>query len=1009
MPLPNDGTMWARMHSHDSPQNQSNKRFTGSILGEALRLMTRLSSRNPRMTLCFVLLISCAVVGYTASCLDFHTKRSDLIDPDADFHKRWIEYTESFGDSSDIVVVVEGEKPKPIQTALDDLGNRLSREPELFSNILYKADTTALKRKGLQYFPPRQLDAGLNRLTDYQPVAQGRWEAARLDFAVRSTDYRLRSALNASDPIWGNFALDRAERLANSLNGAFEKPETFQSPWPEIIPGSFSVPAFTQNSTYFLNDKGTMGFLKAVPVSEQNDDFNGDSQAVDRIRELIAQVSEEHPDVKIGVTGIPVLENDEMRRSQSDMVLASVISFAAVGLLLFLGFRGFRHPLLAMVMLLVGMAWTFGYTTLVVGHLNILSVSFAVILIGLGIDFAIHYLARYLEQRHQGQPLRPALRETSLTVGVGIVTAAITTALAFFCATFTQFLGVAELGIIAGGGILLCCLATFLVLPALVALADQKVEPRELPTPFAGNFLRGMTSRFPRLVMILSILLIVGLGAQIWNWNTEGGPTSRIRYDYNLLNLQADGLESVEVQKRAFGQENGSLLFAVSVADSPEEARQLKQKFESLPSVGRVEELASRLPATSADSTSRYLQSYRSQLAGLSAPPTDPVAVNPAAVGRAFEGLLSTLRRVNTPQAIATAKLIDRFLDQFETLSLRSQSEFLTQYQMRSTMALWGQLQAIASASDTTPITLNDLPPELTNRFVNEQGQWLIQVYPKEQIWDVEPLTRFVQDVRSVDSDVTGTPLQNFEASRQIRDSYQTASLYALAVICLVLLVDFLGRDHKFLVLAPPLLVVVFAFMMLQTRRIEVSPLLFVGSYLVMATAIAAILDFPNLRDALLTMVPPVAGGLMMFGLLGILDLDLNPANLIVLPLILGIGVDDGVHVVHDFRQQKSGYRISSSTMNAIVLTSLTSMIGFGSMMVAAHRGLSSVGLVLVIGVGSCLFVSLVTLPAILTFISNGSAKQNSGSNDDSDDETDDDRSSKFESNNSRRNKRRAA
>ena len=107
-----------------------------------------------------------------------------------------------------------------------------------------------------------------------------------------------------------------------------------------------------------------------------------------------------------------------------------------------------------------------------------------------------------------------------------------------------------------------------------------------------------------------------------------------------------------------------------------------------------------------------------------------------------------------------------------------------------------------------------------------------------------------------------------------------------------------------------------------------------------------------------------------MFGMLALLGVDLNPANLIALPLVLGIGVDDGVHVVHDFRIQSGRYRTSASTINAIVLTSLTSMIGFGSMMVAAHRGLYSVGLVLVIGVGSCLFVSLVTLPALLTIVS---------------------------------------
>jgi uncharacterized protein len=279
-------------------------------------------------------------------------------------------------------------------------------------------------------------------------------------------------------------------------------------------------------------------------------------------------------------------------------------------------------------------------------------------------------------------------------------------------------------------------------------------------------------------------------------------------------------------------------------------------------------------------------------------------------------------------------------------------------------------LQGIAGASDSTPITAADLPAELTNRFVNDKGQWLVQIYPKEQIWDIEPLTRFVQDVRTVDPEVTGTPLQNYEASQQIRDSYEMAALYAFGVICVTLLVDFLGRQHKFLVLGPPLAVVLFAYMMLQTRRIEVSPLLLIGSYLLMTTAIAAIIDIKNLRDAMLAMIPPIVGGLMMFGILAMFHIDLNPANLIVLPLLLGIGVDNGVHMVHDFRAQKGPYVTSSSTMNAIVLTSLTTIAGFGSLMIAAHRGLYSVGLVLSIGMATCLFVSLVTLPAILSVIS---------------------------------------
>jgi predicted RND superfamily exporter protein len=226
-----------------------------------------------------------------------------------------------------------------------------------------------------------------------------------------------------------------------------------------------------------------------------------------------------------------------------------------------------------------------------------------------------------------------------------------------------------------------------------------------------------------------------------------------------------------------------------------------------------------------------------------------------------------------------------------------------------------------------------------------------------------------VRDVRSVDPEITGIPLQNYEASRQIRESYQTAALYALAMIFLVLLLDFLSPPKKWAVLLPPLVLIVFGGLVLGARRTELSPVLLALSYVGLAGIIAAVLDYRNLRDALLAMLPPVGGGLLMFGIMGLAGIDLNPANLIVLPLILGIGVDNGVHIVHNFREQRQGFRLSASTMNAVVLTSLTTMVGFGSMMVAAHRGLYSVGVVLGVGIASCLFVSLMALPAILTLL----------------------------------------
>ena len=181
----------------------------------------------------------------------------------------------------------------------------------------------------------------------------------------------------------------------------------------------------------------------------------------------------------------------------------------------------------------------------------------------------------------------------------------------------------------------------------------------------------------------------------------------------------------------------------------------------------------------------------------------------------------------------------------------------------------------------------------------------------------MDELEQFVSDVKRIDPSVTGKPLQTYFASRQMQQSYIQAAIYALIAVFIVLM-----------------------------------------------------LDFRHLGYVLLVLVPVGMGTLMMFGTMGLMEIPLNPANMIVLPLILGIGIDDGVHVVHDFRSQPSGYSLNDSTATAILLTSLTTMIGFGSLMLASHLGLQSLGRVLTIGVSCCLFTSLIMLPALLSWIS---------------------------------------
>jgi hypothetical protein len=416
----------------------------------------------------------------------------------------------------------------------------------------------------------------------------------------------------------------------------------------------------------------------------------------------------------------------------------------------------------------------------------------------------------------------------------------------------------------------------------------------------------------------------------------------------------------------------------VSLAKDESEARRLARRFEALPDVQRVEQLASMMPTYPAGETCLLVQAFHARLSNVTALPREFPEVDPSSIGSALEDLYVRLQQIQSPESDRAVRALDAFLKRLEQLSLGRQIELLERYQYAMLTSLREQFLALSRISSPEPVVPADLPAAVRERFLSPQGDWLLKVYPARQIWDEQPLEEFVTAVRTVDPDVTGTPLQNYEAARQIRDSYLDAAVYALAIICVVLLVDSLDPGPLWMSLLAPLGVVAFAVVTLHGAERSLNPVWLVCLYVAMAIAVAAVFDALSVRNTFLTLLPPLGGGLLLFGILGAAGISLNPANLIVLPLILGIGIDDGVHVIHDFRMQTGRYRISPSTINAITLTSLTSMIGFGSMLVASHRGLVSLALVLVIGVGSCLVVSLVVLPALLTLVSSpgGGAEQ---------------------------------
>ncbi len=913
-----------------------------------LHFVTRLCCRSPVSVLVFGFLVAALSVFGATQYLGFKMSRLDLINPESSFNQLWLDYLDEFGDNNEVIVVVEGKSNVEIIPIMEDLSARIASFPDLFRGALHGVDISAIRRKGLHYVPVQELQLISEFIADAAKTAKGDWNHLRVDAKLQELAQNLQ---NAQNPLGLLKTVKELDAFSLSLSKAFSPTPSYGSPWgtsPSSLPGPQAavpdiVAACSQNGTsYFLfpTDSGVMGFVLLSLAEVDKTQLAQGKESIEKLRSLIAEAREKSPNVQIGLTGMPIIENDEMQISSDAMTKASILAFIGVGAIFMAGFGGIRHPVLAMVALLAAFAWTMGYVVLAVGHLNILSISFGAMLIGLGTDFSVHYVARYLDLRRVGKEVEEALCETAAVIGPGILTGALTTAAAFFMASFTEFTGIAELGMISGGGVLLCALATFILLPAMIQLMDgskSQPTPLSLPTPLDIRPAFALTWKMPRVTLFIfvGLAIVIALG------------TKKVWYDHNLLHLQPDGLESVELEQRLLNMnpEKGgkNVWFALSLADSEEELLARKQQFQEKYPELTVEEIVSWFPKVDSAKVALIAEITQS-LQNLPERPAPIDVPLPENVGNALGTLQQILANPQNPlRQMARAKDVSttstlpaemqKYLNSLENLlpsvlqrlaetraALRrlSPQEYqnrMTQYQSAVAGDLLTQLRMLAEMASPEPPTFEDLPQPLVERFVGRHGKHLMRIYTTANIWNMEEMKKFVSAVREIDPGATGSPLQTYEASLLMQKGYVTAAMYAFIVVVLLIF-----------------------------------------------------LDFRNVKDVVFAMIPMSVGFLLMFGILGWLNIPLNPANMIVLPLILGIGIDDGVHLMHDYRARRGAFKISRSTALSVLTTSLTTMIGFGSMMIASHKGLQSLGRVLVIGVGCCMLTSLVVLPALLSF-----------------------------------------
>jgi hopanoid biosynthesis associated RND transporter like protein HpnN len=908
---------------------EGNPRNEKSPMSLPLEWTTRLILRAPGLVFSAGVALALVSVLVALNGLTFKTSRLDLLSPRSEYNQRWLAYLDEFGNRDDAVVVIRSDDPKALTAAIDDLGYQLRERPDLFESVLDRLDFKDLKAKGLHFLPADELKklAELSIQAAVMVPRQGaasdpveafqkcndQWER----IASESPDVRAqmeRSYAQLAGRLLAVIASSPTQQpLAQASHARPLSDDDGQASYGELSSAAAAASAGMSTKLmaampqeahrYLLSDDGSMGFV-LLKLRPEKGEFSPGANAISILRKEIEEARGRNKSAWIGLTGMPVIEHDEMQVSQFDMTWTNVLSFIAVAALFVAGYGGVRHALLANIVLLLAIAYSFAFVTIAVGHLNILSSAFGAMLIGLGIDYGTYYIAYYLKLRSEGLPTEAALIRSMAEAGPGMVTGAVTTAAAFFMAGLTEFTGVRELGIVAGAGILLCIAATVLFLPPLVLLVDRRRADVHLPVILpAAKWFQG-SIRWPRTVFLCGLTLTVALGSWIGD----------MRYDHNLLNLQPKHVESVDIERDLFTSQKDSVWFAVSVCPTRDELRRRKAMFEQLPMVAKTEEIITLLP----ESNSLKQQSIVTIGSAAAYLPDELPPLGPLRIGQLQRELRRAMQLLaGAPHESQAAGMLVQLSGALAQMPEQQAGPMLAARLTELSQKALGQLGQLRDVADPIPPRLEDLPSELTARYVGKNSQHLLKVYARGNIWDMDRLKQFVAEAEAVDPQITGHPVQTYYASRHMQQSFIHAGIYAFFAVLVILM-----------------------------------------------------LDFRSLRVSLLAMVPLGMGMAQMFGIMAWFDMPFNAANMIAIALVLGIGVDVGVHITHDYLRQKGRFKLSDATTMAVLLTESTTMASFGTMILARHQGLRSLGQVLTIGVTCCLASSIIAYPALLRWIS---------------------------------------
>ena len=837
---------------------------------------------------------------YAILSLGIDSDHTKMVDDDIPSQIAHHEFSELFPILDEaLIVVIDAVTPERANRAAEELSAALRAMPDHVSQVFEPGGGEFFARNGLLYRDVEELE----ELSDYLVRAQPIIAALETDPSIGNLSHLVRLGLDhmpdgdEASQQW-SAVLDRVGEATVAVYSEYP----VHISWEEVFLRGSALD--TQTRRVLMVDP-VLDFDALLPA--------GDSLAA--VREAAAELGfSPESGVTVRVTGNPALNHEEMIGLAWDIGMAGVFCFALVALVVYRAMRSAPLAVAAIITLLAGLLWTAAFAAVAVGHLNLVSICFAVLFIGLGIDFAIHLGTQYAHLRRHEVGHAEALERSSVSVGSSLVVCTATTAIGFFAFVPTDYRGVAELGLIAGTGMFVMLFMTLTLFPALLStwcrFDPETASPARLV--LSGRAL-GWVERHAVGVRRAALALgILGLAL-----------VPGAHFDPDVVKMRNPATESVQAfQDLLDDNALSSPWFANALAANLDEADAMAERFRALDEVGQVFTLRDFVPVDQEDK-----REILTDLSMMLAVPPSATGPGPAPSAKDQIQALRDLRdflaahahgQPHSPLGRSMAKLrreLSVFLRRVDAET--DPAPALEDLHTILLGQLPKQLERLHQAFEPDEISVASLPASLSSRMLARDGRARVQIFPSEKLNEPFAVERFVGAVHTVADRPTGLAVNLVSFGHVTVTSLTEALTVALAAISLLLWFLWRRLEPVLLVLGP----------------------LVLGAVLTVASMVAVGISF-------------------------------NFANVIVVPLLLGMGVDSGIHLVHRARSEGLAGEalIETTTARAVFYSAVTTVVSFGSLSFSAHQGMASLGQLLVIGMVLTLVANLVVLPALLVW-----------------------------------------